>query len=378
MNISKGIVAADILKTMQDLQVYGDTEGFYAFSKQVKARAVELMAEERPEDAADILRIYGSFFFRYEGLDPAFTKSILPLFPPNKEATLRHLGMSKEVDDYLIHQKIDRTTFSRAKEDSVYHVLKWALIKGETRFADSFVSHVAQDLLTNHPDDVSMHIKASREILSTVAWDCRALGPVSSTIDQALASLINHGTASKLLAEYWGRMALTGLHESMLKAMKYGLIHRLKEYTPDEHAAILAALPVNPTPEQAHWITQCIPHPELEQRILFDQDFDLDAFIVAMKDRKKTPFRSALGDLTFEGVSVFKTWMEPDQLDTSQKKSRLAKLLNAVADNHFNTEGSPKTSKHVREELDKQNLPGTVRRIMKMFKGQELEDELGL
>lgn len=378
MNTSKGIIASDVLNTMRDLQASGDTEGFYAYSKLVKARAIDLMAEERPEEAADILRLYGSFFIRYEGQDPAFTKSILPLFPPNKEATLRHLGMSKEVDDYLIHHKLDRTTFSRAKEDSVYHVLKWALIKGEARIAESFVNHVAQDLLTNHPDDVSMHIKASREIISTIAWECRALGPVSSTIDRALSNLITHGTASKLMAEYWAGMARTGLHESMLKAMQYGLIHRLKVHAPEEHATILAALPANPTPEQAHWITQCIPHPELEQRILFDPDFDLDAFIVAMKDRKKTPFRSALGDLSFEGVSVFRAWMEPEQLNTAQKKGRMAKLLNAVADNHFNAEGSPKTSKHVSEELDKQKLPGTIRRLMMMFKGKELEDELGL
>lgn len=377
MIVSKGILGTDILKTMEAFQAKNDVEGLYEFSRQIKNAAVDLLNDERPEEAAEMLRLYGGFFFRYENNDSAFTKAILPMFPPNKDVTLRFLGMSEEVDEYLINFKLDRTTFSRTKEDTIHHVLKWALIKREARLAEGFVSHVAEDLLTNHPNDVGMHIKAAREILMVIACECRTLGPVSPKIDQVLASLINQTTASKLVGDYWGNMARTGLHESMLKAMKYGLIKRLTQCTPQDHAAIVAVLPANPTPEQAHWISQSMPHPDLEKRILFDQEFDLDAFIVAMKDRKLI-FKSVLGDLTFEGLSVFRAWMEPDQLDTPLKKNRMAKLLNAAADNIFAAEGTPKTSKYVREILDKQNFPGTVRRLMTMFKAQELEDELGM
>ena len=160
--------------------------------------------------------------------------------------------------------------------------------------------------------------------------------------------------------------------------MKHNRVHRLESYFVEAHEEILKSLPANPTPEQAHWITQCIPHPELQQRILFDTAFDLDAFMVAMEARKNNGSLMASGDLTFKGLSVFKQWMEPEHLNTPDKKRRVALLLNTAADNHFHEGGSPRTTQAVSKEFDKQGLPATARRIMKMFKAQQLEDEIGL
>lgn len=378
MSASNSILASNVFDNMRALQEQSDSRGLIEYAQQVKRIAQALIAEDRPLDSAEYLQAFGAFFSHYESKDSDFTYEILHLFPPNKVCTLKLLGTSDKVDEAIIHYKLDRTTHSRANGDGIKHVVQWGLSKGDTRLVESFITHVANELLTNHPDNSSILIQASAELVSTIAWESELQAPVSSEIDLAVASLIRNTTAYKLQDEYWLKMAKSGLHESMLMMMKHDRLCPLAKYTQQDLVTIMKALPADPTPEQAHWITQYIPCPELKQRVLFSPSFDLDAFMVAMEARKPAKSTSAAGDLTFKGLSVFKEWMEPQHLDTPEKKRRVAMLLNNAASNHFHEAGSPNTSKAVREEFDKQGLPGTARRIMTMFKAQELEDELGL
>jgi hypothetical protein len=374
----KGIVISSIGLEMLEFQRACDWEGFRAYAQKIKTTAKQLVDEDKPEEATEILTEYRSFFRRYEHQNIEFTKHILSLFPANREPTMKLLGISSDMDDYITHHKLDKTTFSATTGD-IKHVLPWALKHREIgNFVEQFVEHIATDILTNHSTNTELQIRTSGQIVSAIAWDSNLKQPVSKKTDAAVASLVSRATSYALIEAYWVKLARSGLHETLLKMMEYPRINRLTEFSPEDYAEIIAALPKHPTPEQAHWITQAMPHPELERTILFDPAFDLDRFIEAMRARTQTKNMVEQNDLTFKALSVFKHLMTPEHLDTVEKRRRVSKLLDAAADNHFNQSGSPRTSKHVREEFDKQGLPPTARRLIQMLKGQEIHEDLGL
>lgn len=370
--IDPGVVTTE----MKAFQERNDSKGFILFAEQVKKTALELLNEQDAKIAAELLKNYSVFFEGYENSDPGFTYAILPLFPENKSYTMSLLGINEQIDDAIIHYKLDKRTFSRAKYHGMKYIAEWAINKGDMRYLEAFISHVVNDLLVNHSDNKSIHTAASGELIAAIVWDDKIKSPISKQTDQAIASLVTQSTSYRVVDDYWLKMARCGLHETTLMMMKHKRVNGLTKCSPEDLSVILSMLPKDPTPEQAHWITQSVPHPELQKRILFSSDFDLDSFIVAMSHRHN--FNSPHGDLTFKGLSVFKEFMTPEHLDTPEKKRRVAKLLDCAAENHLQGDGLKKTTKYVREEFDKQGLPQTALRIMRMFKAQQLEDELGM
>lgn len=376
MTDDKGIVVSEILNEMRAYQANNDSHGLIEFSQAVKRYAIEHINLQDPKEASEALEKYSLFFREYVSSDPSFTLAILPLFPTNKVCTTALLGISQEIDEAIVHYKLDRTTFSRAKFDGMRNVALWALRKGDIRFAENFITHVVNDLLENHPDKKSIHTTASGELISCIVWDCDPPVRVSKRTDQAIASLVTGSTSYRLDDRYWIKIVNSGLHETLLMMMKHGRINALGRCDLESQEAIASALPVDPTPEQANWITQSVPHPELKKQILFSPEFDLDGFILAMKER--TSFTSSSGDMTFKGLSVFKDLMTPEHLDSPEKRRRVSKLLDTAADCILGETGKKNSTKDVREAFDKSGLPQTLLRIMRLFKAQQLEDELGM
>lgn len=358
------------------LQQAGNSVEFIAHCQAIKRGAIELIQQDNPGAAAKLLEKYGQFFKGYKHENNDFTLAILPLFPANKTETMILLGKSKKIDECIINYKLDRTTHSKATGDDIKHVIEWAVERGDLRLVEGIISHVTTDLLTNHADNKSVHIHTFSEILSALLWADKLQEPLSPAVDDAIASIVRQRAHFSLSQAYLVRMARAGLSKTLMKTLEFGRVSRHEVLSPENVEDIASVLPKIPTPEQAHWITSALTIPGLPALILFDPAFDLDAYIEALNTTCTKLARP--NDLTFKNLEIFSDLLTDKSLDTPFKKRRAIKLLDAAAQSEFESPGSPRTSKHVREALGKTRIPATVLRMMSMFKVQSLEDDIGL
>lgn len=374
---SNGISAKIVKETLETYQKAGDLNGFLSFVKDLKAAAFDLVEQCFPGVAADILNKYNQFFNEYESDDPAFTYGILHLFPVNKSSTMKLLGMSDQIDEAIHRYKLNSQTFSRARFDSVPHLVRWALKKNDTQFLEAFIKHVAQDLLNNHPDDSASRISASGEIIFEITWETEFKYKVSSEIDEAIASIIIDDY-STLLPEFWLSMARAGMPKSMLQMATH---QRIQTYLPrhfctknsekisrDEHEEICNCFPMDLSPEVTCRVVEAVSHTALMEKVISDESFDIDAFIGAMSWRKER-------DYSFSRLNSFKNLFTEEFLNTSAKKRRAAKILDEIADKAHKWSKKEKT---VSESFKSSELPESARMLVRMFKVKQLENELGV
>lgn len=307
---------------------------------------------------------------------------IIPLFPVNRSCTLRHLGNNDEVDKIIFSSKLKLDELSSFDGDAWIYVLKWARQRRDMALCELLILRIAQDISENGPNNIDHLGDVSLKMVKAVAPDDQESIELSDAIDKAITSIIAYNCdgdmasncENNLNARYMPVVANHGLKNTLLRMLEKNVFTAYLPhcYTDQQNEAVYGALPSNPTPAETFWIQRKIAKPGINERILFDSEFDISGYIEVLRP----PYGRNSSHLSFATLKTFRPLLTLEDLTTPERKRRAGLLVNAVVDHQMKV--GRYTLDQIREAMVKAGLDPYVLKMTRVLKGSILEEELGL
>jgi hypothetical protein len=358
-----------------------DAHGFIALCQSVKAQTMALICEERSLEAKRLMEIYSNIFRYYTCSNPAFTLEILPLMPPNANSTVKLMGISPEIDDYLLEHKVDLDVISRVEDDACYTLIQWALSKNDMAYAEKVVQGVAHHLNAFPSSKESTVTNVSLNLLKALLHhDVDMEIACTPGIDEAIASLMTKNRGKMFDEEdYFLQMAKAGLRKALMRALELESFYSYKVCTKEKRDIFFAALPDEPTSQEMYWIFRSIEFTVddgIESQILFNERIDIQEHIETL--RSTLIGQGKFCELSMSNLDRFSQLLGDDELNTPSRRNRAVAFVNAICEQEATLQGRQGTPEVIRNTLIDLSIPHTIIRQVKMLRGLELEDALGL
>lgn len=311
----------------------------------------------------------------------AVMAEIIPLFPVNRACTLRHLGQDDVVDRLIFATKLELDQLSSFDGDAWLHVLRWARERRDLALCERLIVAIANDIHGNGPNNTEHLGNVSLKIIRAVAPNDAEPLALGETIDQTIASIIAfncdnnvNSFDNEMSAGHMPAVAQHGLKKTLMRMLEKNVF---ATYLPDrfssvQNEAVYGALPDNPSPAETFWIQRKIAKPGVNERILFDPQFDIEAYIEVLRP----PYGRNSSYLSFSMLKTFRPLLTLEDLTTPDRKRRAGLLINAVVDHQMKV--GRYTLDQLREKMSKCGLDPYVLKMTRVLKGVILEEELGL
>jgi hypothetical protein len=348
-----------------------DVQGFMELAQAAKAQAIDLIHQDLQLDASNLLNQYGRVFVNIDVEDPDFILAILPLFPKNDDGTLRYLGQRTDLDQAILASKVDVDAMTNS--DAFCKLINWAIGKEDWALVERVVLHIAHYVKEHHPNNALAQREVANGILMAFVHEKDDVPVYPSSIDDAIASIVNHTADWRLQDYYFDRLARMGMPKTLMKMLEHGRIAAFNCAPTAANQHILDCIPEQLTPKQLHAVHNFLNVKGIKQRILFDESTDLEQYIQALMDSNYRNYREH--DLRFSCIDSFSTLFTTENIAIPQRRMRIARLINAVVEEVQSKGGTPEG---IRGSLVKCGVPAHAMKLVNLFKGEELENELGL
>lgn len=348
-----------------------DAQGFIQLAQAAKAQAVDLIHQDQQLDAAHLLNEYGRVFVNIDVDDHDFILAILHLFPKNDSGTFKHLGKRDELDQAILASKVDVDAMTH--NDAFCKLIDWAIGKKDWAMVERGVLHITQYVMEHQPNNALAQREVANGILQAFVYEREYLPVVPASIDNAIASTVNHSADWRLQDYFFDSLAKMRMPKTLMKMLEHGRIAPFYCARTAANQHILDCIPEQLTPKQLHAVHYFLNVKGIKQRILFDENTDLEQYIQALMDSN---FRNYGGhDLRFSCIDSFSTLLTTENIAIPHRRMRIARLINAVVEEVEKKGGTPEG---IRGSLVKCGVPAHAMKLVNLFKGEELENELGL
>lgn len=369
--------SSDVAKALFRINNAASAEEMLAVWASTKREISWLLDNDYPLEAQCLVADYAMSFNLYKHVDETVTAKVVAAFPVNDSNTLKLLGISAEIDTFILKHKVKVDQLTHRKNHGFRELLSWAVQRQQLEIATSVVVQIARNLVQNHPGGLTGWCEGGHGMLRKLIDKDVLVEKYNDEIDEALASIMVVNPDYRKDGGDMIRMAQFGLKKTLFKMMSVGLFRQLRTiaFTPEEVKQVLDILPENPTAQEWHWIQLAIDHPGFSETILFDPTVDMQDYIHALRT---TDFKlNRVGhNLSYAGLVVFQSLLTPDHLTTSDRKIRARMLVNAVC-NEENLDRK-KDAGQMRAELKRLGYHDCVARMCDQTKVSMLEDELGM
>jgi hypothetical protein len=359
---------------LREYQIAEDAVSFVALCRKAKATIIELIQRDMHVDAGTLFTMYQNALEDLAGCSPAFLLGIIEVLPQNSRNTFKLLGKSIELDRAII-AKLDLDSLFISKEHGFSCLLTWAVKNNDWPLVENTVLHLTRIGLELPYDDGSRQDLANA-IVDALIDDSDNTRAFSPTVDKALSGLISFKGFGTRHPSHVERMAVAGLHQTLMKMLVHELITEcpLIQFSEDRASKILAALPPSPTLVELRAIHHFLQPKGLSEQILFDESIDLDGYLDVMRNtRYLNPTRD---DLSFHGIKPFRVCMTRENMNIPARRQQIAKLLNATYEEYF-IKGFL-TGDDAIARIIEIGIPEHVIKLIDRLKGQALEQSLGL
>ena len=352
-----------------------DARNFVGMCQVIKAKSMDLIFQDKYKEAGDLISAFEKIFEDANRLPSEFLIEIIDVFPKNSANTLRLLGISDDLDKEILCTKVDIPTLGVLRTSGFSYLLSWAAKNNKGQLVDQVVQHLSSIGLSPSTGVDTRRLLANDIVDALLEQDDFPVA-FSPAVDQTIALLINtqgHGTRH---SKYLEKMALSGLHHTLMKMLVYGQIveSSLIQFSQQSTEKILAALPQIPTSMQLRAIHHFLSPEGLSEKILFDEKIDLDGYLAALSDSHY--LGNLNGDLCFKGIKPFFWFMTPENVSVPAKRNRIKKLLNVTIEEQFSK--GHMTVLDAPERLIRIGVPKHALKLIDRLRGHELEDALGL
>lgn len=333
-----------------------------------------LLHEYDYEEAATLSGALNKMFSEVRWKGSSVMAEILTLFPVNKPCTLRHLGKDPEVDKIIFDSKLKIEELSSFDGDAWLHVLEWARKAKDRQLIERVVLQIVNDIHENGPNNGEHLRDVSLSMIQNIAPKDSEAIQLGDAVDTAIASIISFNAEKNVPARQMPLIAGHGLRKTFMRLLDKNafLPYFPHLFSDQQNRAVYCVLPSNPTPAETFAIQQSIAKPGINERILFDLTFDIEAYIEVLRPPKAD--RSS--NLCFPVLKFFRSQLTPEHLNTPDRKRRAGLLINAVVDHQMKR--NRRTPEEIRTFLVNDEFDPYVLKMTRVLKGTILEEELGL
>lgn len=352
-----------------------DSAGFVAVCRAVKAKIIELIHQDRHQEASPLFVMYGHAFEELKSCFPEFLLGIIDVFPVNSRDTFNLLGLSTELDQAIISTKVDISSLSIKNPHAYSSLLEWAVTNGAWPMIDSVVLHLSSIGNELAPGSNERRLLVGHLVLALLQ-DTNNKRAFSPAVDQALSGLIKSRGDYTIHSACVELMANLGLAKTLMTMLMHSMIIEcpLVQFSQERAERILGALPQSPTSKELRAIHHFLKPKGMTSQILFDESIDLDGYLNAMRDSR---YISHLrDDLSFQGIRSFCGLMTPENMGDPAKRKRIAKLLNITYEEHYSKGNLNDES--AAEQLVELGVPKHAIKLIDRLKGPELDEAMGL
>lgn len=335
-----------------------------------------LLDNDYPSEAATLARAYSLSFSRFKHVDEPTTRKVMVAFPVNSTCTMQLLGISDEIDAYLIQNKLRIDQLTQSDNHGFREILHWAVARKNVALITQVVKQVSRDLVLNHRGNSKAWREGCHGMIRSLVLTKADSVDLSGEIDVAIADVVIVAPEYRKDGKEMIDLARFGLRETFFKMISVGLFRQFqpKGFTEDEFKLVLDMLPPKPTAREWHWIQMAIAIPGLTEKILFDPSIDMPEYIEALRT---TDFKlnNHGSHLNYSTMVMFITQLTPEHLNTPERRRRARQLVNAVCNEENPDKKDPEK---LRAELKRMGFHECVQRMCDQTKASILEDELGL
>lgn len=368
----------------RELEVFiqaNDANGFIALCQSIKGQAMALISEDRCIEAKRMMETYSNVLRSYSCNNPRFTLEIMPIMPPNASSTLRLMGKSADIDAYILEHKVDLDVICKVEDGAAYHLIEWAMSNNDLSYAEQVIQRISDHLNDFHSNKESIFSSVSTGLLNSLLRheDDREV-TCTPGMDEAIASLMSDNRGKRPDEDdYYLLIAKAGLSKTLMRALELESFYAFRISTQEKRDAIYSALPENPTAQEMYWIFRSIEFcvdTGIESQILFDERIDINEHIEIL--RSTYPGQNHFNELGMHTLDRFMHQLEDDVLNTPSKMRRAVAFVDAICEQEANIVGRTRSPEKIRDDLIDRDIPHAIIRQVKMLRGLELEDSLGL
>lgn len=351
-----------------------DSAHFLEICRQAKAEISSLLDELDYEEASRLTGALHKMFYQMEWTNAAMMAEIMPIFPANKACTLEFLGKDDAVDQLIFASKLNIGELRSFDERSWTCVLRWARKAQDLPLIERVVLQIVANVKRNKPNNDEHVRSVSMNLVQNLAIEGSEPINLGDKVDAAIAGIISYSSENNLSARNMPKIASHGLRKTFMRLIeKQAFAAYLPHYyTDQQNQAVYDVLPADPTPAQTFWIQRSISQPGINERILFDPDFDMDEYIEVLRP----PCTKRASNLCFPVLKLFRALLTPENLNTPDRQRRASKLINAVVDHQMKL--NRRTTKEIRSFLEDDEFHPYTLKLTRVLKGTILEEELGL
>jgi hypothetical protein len=293
-------------------------------------------------------------------------------FPVNRDCTFHLLGISEEIDQVILEQKLNTKTRQVDKIKDIDFITLWAIRNNDLAMMEDIIVDACQLAVTKFGRDPYIKHQLSESFIKTLISHENTDYLSSPRIDEAIASIVDIGDDKKK-GLYVSALARLGMPKTLMKMLEHGRTIKCLQESHKDYEHILACIPQQMTPTEMNAALHHLELDGLAEKILFDENIDLDAYITAVGNSCYVDGRGTT-DLGLTHLEYFEALITEDNFTGSIKKKRIIKLLDALC------EAEKKASKtnNIRMLAERHHVPRFTFKYIACLRGQELEDALGL
>ena len=373
MNQSDAIFKEEIMR----LKGSTDPEHFNNTVNRTRLKITELTERSKFNLVESFSRTLLAAFDSVKEKDEAFIASVIHNFPPNSRVTFWLLGKNNDLDNYIVSNKLNIRDFCATEELDYRPLLSWAVDENHEDILENLLTHIVEDIGENHKSSMKIRQTTLKNFLASLLWDEENTNKYSPAIDKAMLALADVEDVSILDLETMHGLARVGLPYTLLKLIERERFNKYNDNdnAPSDSEALYKVFPATLTTKEIAYLFVYTDMPGLSEKILFDESVDLDELINTLKSIGH-PARKMFDMDCIAPLAEFAT---KAAINTPQRRKRVDYLFSAICD-HFtdDTKGSYGSPADVLDGMQEIGFDDYVFKVCKRFKGQHLENELGL
>jgi hypothetical protein len=363
----------NLKEKFKELVEKADAEGFVEYCQAIESTAIAMIKNHRITGASELMTTYEKLFYEANigSKSAKFVLGILPLFPVNHYSTMRLLGKSDEVDDYILANKLNIAEFNCIVDSGYDDLLGWAIRHKGWVYAADFIHKVVQHVHEVCESDKPIRVFGNSLVDTLIDVDTFPQ-EMPGSIDDDISSLLESTADYRRSGLHIYTLASLGMSKTLMTMLENGMLSTLMYTNEEKFKNIVNCLPPDMTLAQLHAVNYHMGIPAIAERILFDERVDMTDFIAVLK---KSSFGFKGSDLCLDGIKPLIKHITPDNFKQPERRKRILQLMDAVVE-----QGAVKyvSDDDVRGALKFHDVPQFAFRHIRRLRGSELEDAIGL
>lgn len=361
---------------LNSLKLANDAEGFIALCRAVKAHAIQLMAEDRPREAGEVMADYADVLdspwigsFEHE-----FILKVLNIFPSNNFSTMNLLGISDEIDEHIFEHKIDIETLVPNAESGFKAFLEWSTNKKSFEFTTRVITGLTQRAHAVFGDDPDEKGMVATVFLDVLLKAKQAPKEFPASIDDDIASLVDTRADNRRRKKDMWSLAPRGLRKTLMKMLEHNMLERYRFTNTEHFEPVLACIQDTMTLKQTYAVHHHMELPWITEQLLFDDQVSMDEFIDLLRNTHYGNTRD--NDLHIDHIQPFVRFITRENFVIRERRNRIIQLIDAMVGE--GSEHEYMNAEELKRELKRNKVPEFAFKYLKRVKGSVLEEAIGL